>query len=91
MRLIDGLHRVTGDPVPDCRGDFLPHAPYNGLPSFMRLDGSYFLWHDGYKTWYISPAKGNTSGPVWFRWDSGMIGDYLWGAGASGTPCVSEV
>lgn len=59
--------------------------------SYRRGDGAYFIWWDGDTNWYLSPALDDDSGPVWFRNDPDIEGEYLWGIGATGNATVTEI
>lgn len=87
----DGLHRVSGDVTPDCTGDYLPAGIYNGSPYYSRDDAAYLIWVDVVDNWYISPALGDMGGPVWFRADPCIEGEYLDGVGATGKAYVTEI
>lgn len=80
--------KVTGDPVPDCKGIYTLGGQHNGKDFYQQSDSAYFIWWDGVISWNISQTLGVLPPVSWFRVDTEMMGDYLWGGGASGTPTV---
>lgn len=80
---------VAGVLDPDSTCTYLKAGTYNDQPYYRRLDGAYFLWWDGFNTWFISPELGTLGVPVFYRKDPNIEGAYLPDAGAAGTATIS--
>lgn len=80
--------KVTGDPDPNCNGTYVVEGQHNGLDYYRHTAGTWFIWWDGAMSWVISQELGVLGPASWFRIDTNIVGPYLWGGGAAGTPTV---
>lgn len=50
---------VTGNPDPDCKGDYYEDGEYGGEKAYRREDSAYWLWYAApAMEWRISTGKG---------------------------------
>jgi len=85
-----GRLKVTGDPVPDCTGEYVEAGTWSGRPYYNRVAGTYIIWwYPAGTGWWLSNAKGApTYG--WFILDGSMLGTYTPVAPAAGNPIVEN-
>ena len=58
--------RVSGNPEPDVRGDYLEDGLFSGRMSYRLQDGDFYIWWDDVKGYYcLSEIKGNSSEMTW--------------------------
>lgn len=81
---------VTGDPTPDCTGNYLEDGTHLGKPAYRRADSAWWIWHAGFESHAISFEPGNFDGPnYWFQPGAGPAGDYAPGPGHVGIAHVA--
>jgi hypothetical protein len=84
------LYVVTGNPDPDCKGNYVFGGTHNGKPYYKREDSGYYIfWHTlGISAWIINP----TLGQGWWGWfrQEAITGTYTPLPPATGNPVVSE-
>jgi len=78
---------VEGTLTPDATGDYYEDGLHNGLMSYKRGDGAYYIWWDGVIVYSISAVKGDASVSWWSYTIDGLYTPSV--GGASGTATVT--
>lgn len=93
--LITPAHlEVTGDPAPDCRGNYFEAGIFWVKPYYTREDNEWAIWfHEWWPGWIISVAQGTITLDYWVG-DLTLEGDYdPWGeaTGIATVTCYDDV
>ena len=80
---------VTGDPVPDCKGNYFENGTYGAYPKYTRQDNAYEIWQTSPTQFVISTAAGNPGVHSWMKPTGTILGDYPHWLSSSGTAIVS--
>lgn len=81
---------VTGDPNPDCKGNYFEDGIHDGKMSYRRSDNAWYVWWRAIlENWFISETKGDTSSIGWWRHNPNIEGTYIPQLGAAGNPIVT--
>jgi hypothetical protein len=81
---------VSGDILPDAKGDYFSFETYSEKPEYRRDDGLWFIWWDGFESWNIASLAPPLHGPSW--WTRGFpdpVGEYDPQDDATGNAIVS--
>ena len=71
-----GRLKVTGNPNPDCTGEYREAGVYDGKPYYARIVDTFKIyWKDAVHTWFISPNLGQ-SAPSWISDTQKLISRY---------------
>lgn len=85
-----GRLKVTGDPNPDCTGDYVEGGTYEGYPYYGRVDGNYFIWRKpADAAWKITQWVGGWGSLYWHR-EQNVLGTYTPKLDARGNPIVEN-
>jgi hypothetical protein len=79
---------VSGNPSPDCKGNYFADGIYNGFPVYTREDGLYHLWYEEDAGYTISPSIGLPLDTAWFNLLADPTAAYTQHVGTTGTPVV---
>jgi hypothetical protein len=81
---------ATGNPSPDCKGNYFLAGIYNGQPYYNRADGLFLIWREPLlNTWYITKILGEELPYCWTHIDISILGIYVPLPPATGTATVS--
>jgi len=76
---------VTGNPNPDCKGNYWYQGSFGGKTCYRRQDSVWFLWWDMFLLeWHISNVLGTDDDTFWANVDPNVIGTYLPGGFTTG-------
>lgn len=82
-------YHITGDPSPDCKGDYFEAGEYGGRPWYLQDDENFCIWwQDGSGKWFIAESVGGF-GNHWSKAGPAITGDYNFVPPTSGTPTVA--
>lgn len=80
------LYTASVGGTPDIAGDYYETSPFNGMPTYTRMDGAYVAWWEpGANKWYITVEVNNVEAG-WFESNTyDLIGLFLGSTGYVGT------
>jgi hypothetical protein len=80
---------VTGNPNPDCKGNYFENGVYNEFPVYTRDDDAYNIWFEIDAGYTISPLVGLPLSTAWYNLDTDPTAAYTQHVGTTGTPIVT--
>lgn len=82
---------VSGTPDPDCKGEYFPDAIVNGVLSYKRSTGTFYLWWNLTNFWCINTVPGVDPGSdYWSSRFAAITSNYLAAADYTGVPVVTQ-
>jgi hypothetical protein len=83
---------VTGDPNPDCKGDYFPNGLIDGRMSYLREDALYHtVYSSALQRYYIANNPGGVPNRIWSNDTDDIAGDYTYIPPALGVATVTPV
>jgi len=82
-------YTITGNPSPNCKGDYNLAGTYDDKPYYTRIDSGFSIWWDNlWQMWLITVVAGSKSNVLWYRDSWNIVGSYNSLCG-SGNPIVA--
>jgi len=76
---------------PDATGTYNPIGPWNSRPSYKHSTNDFYIWWDGFDTWLITVARGDTASGKWSLVSPDIEGVYTPTVPYTGDATVAEL